>query len=105
MFIFLPSIENPEFDSIRERNISRLPIPKRDEILIIWEIERKHIRPITVPGQVNDENVHTFLPIPDHLKLDFLELDPESQIQFNSTLLNRNSLVVEYKKIYILKYF
>ena len=37
----LKSIENPHEDSKRSRNISRLPIPKRDERLIIWEVEEK----------------------------------------------------------------
>lgn len=68
-YTLLPEIENPHFVSTRARNITRLPIPKRDERLIIWEIERKKIRQIkVVQTHINKDNVQRFLPITEFLQ-------------------------------------
>ena len=94
----MKSIENPHEDSKRSRNISRLPIPKRDERLIIWEVERKKIPPIQ--NEYEDEQIsQNYLRIPEHLKLEYLKLNKEDQIKFNKTLENRNSVMVEFNKI------
>ena len=47
----MEKIQNPHSDSTRARNISRLPIPMKDNRLIIWELERKKIKPIQINRQ------------------------------------------------------
>lgn len=47
----MEKIQNPHPDSTRARNISRLPIPMKDNRLIIWELERKKIKPIQINRQ------------------------------------------------------
>ena len=95
----LPDFEPPAPDSRRSRNISRMPIPLHDGRLIMWEMERKPIKPIRQTDSTLPQSDSSFLRLPLHLRAEFEELEPEQQKQMNAALVLRNGLIVEFNEL------
>lgn len=97
-YTVLNEIESPHSDTRRSRNISKLPIPQHDDRLIMWEMQRPQISPIQ-PSNSTEAATENFLPLPQHLKVEFDALDDKAQEQFNTALIHRNGLIVEFNEL------
>jgi hypothetical protein len=93
----LPEIGTPNIGSQITRNMSRLPIPKRDNRLVMWEIKRSPILPIETTNE--ESNATDVLKLTIDLLERYENLSPENKNIVNKVLLKRNGLIVEFNEV------
>lgn len=99
-YSIVPQVEVPSVECDRSRNISRMPIPKQDEKLIMCEPQRRRINPIFASLNKSASNETNVCGLLHHdLQSQFDDLDGEKQKQMNDALILCNGLIVEYNSL------
>ena len=93
----LPEIGTTNIGSQITRNMSRLPIPERDNRLVMWEIKRSPILPIETTNE--ESNATVVLKLTIDLLERYENLSPENKNIVNKVLLKRNGLIVEFYEV------
>ena len=97
-YVVLDKFKDLPINSTAARNLNQMPIPTRDNSLMMWEIMRRDIIALTDQKSLKNENtIHNRIPpLSEKMMADLAALSTEDYDRLNRLLVQRNGIVVEY---------